>query len=396
MTEVYHERLKSPIPRSELDRRTAEIQKAMKEANIDCILAQNISQYLGGCNRYITDTTAEINYPQSSILPSEGEVRYIACSGPPLDLYPPSHLLRIGKPLAAAPYFSTFNYTNDWEGIMFVKWAKENNVKRIGVPGFEMLNWNYYDYIVKNMPNVEIIDVSSMFDEIRAVKSKDEIKFLRKSAQVLDKVMAYVPAIAQPGVKEYEIRSKLMQLVADLGGDEMIVTMGSVSEDEKLVLYPSFFQNRTLKLGDKLYIKLECSGPGAMFTTLGRAFSIGCEPSDEMLKELEEVLKAQKILVGLLKVEANPKEIYNKYNEYLKENGYEVETSNFAYGLGYDHIERPSIQSEETMALKDNMCMAVNTSTLSEEKAMFLADTFLLTSEGPEKLTNTKQIIFRT
>ena len=105
MTEVFHERLKSPIPTAELERRTLAIQEAMKEANIDCLLTQNLTQYFGGCNRWLTDTIAEINYPQSSILPVDGEVRYIACSGPPLDLYPPSHLLRIGKPLDAAPYF---------------------------------------------------------------------------------------------------------------------------------------------------------------------------------------------------------------------------------------------------------------------------------------------------
>ena len=72
MSEVFHERLKSPIPRRELDRRTAVLQRAMKLAGLDCIIAQNITQYLCGCNRWLTDTTAENNYPQSSILPSEG------------------------------------------------------------------------------------------------------------------------------------------------------------------------------------------------------------------------------------------------------------------------------------------------------------------------------------
>ena len=97
MTETLNERLKSPIPIRELERRTAALQQAMKAEGIDCVIAQNITQYLGGCNRWLTDTTAENNYPQSSILPAEGAVRYIACSGPPLDLYPPSHLLRIGQ-----------------------------------------------------------------------------------------------------------------------------------------------------------------------------------------------------------------------------------------------------------------------------------------------------------
>ena len=72
MPEKYHERLNSPIPREELERRSRALQEVMKEEGIDCILAQTITQYLGGCNRWLTDTTAENNYPQSSILPSEG------------------------------------------------------------------------------------------------------------------------------------------------------------------------------------------------------------------------------------------------------------------------------------------------------------------------------------
>lgn len=396
MIEVFNERLKSPIPRAELDRRTAKLQEAMKDANIDCILTQNLTQYLGSCNRWITDTTAENNYPQSSILPAEGEVRYIACSGPPLDLYPPTHLLRIGKPLDAAPYFSPFNFTNDWEGIMFVKWAKENDIKRIGIPGFEMLTWNYYDYIVKNLPGVEIVDISSMFDELRAVKSNDELKFINKSAAVIDKVMAYIPAIAQPGVREYEIRSKAMQLVTDLGGEEMIVLMGSAPRGEKFNILPSFFQNRTLDKGDQLYIKLECSGPGGMFTTLGRMFSIGCEPSQQMKADWKAALDAQDKLLSMLRIGTSPQVIFAQYNEYLEENGYELEDGIFSYGIGYDHVERPSIQPGETMLLKKDMCMAVNTSLISKLSTIYCADSFLIKADGPKRLHKTPQIIFRT
>ena len=278
MSEVFHERLKAPIPRRELDRRTEKLQQAMKQAGLDCIIAQNITQYLGGCNRWLTDTTAENNYPQSSILPSEGEVRYIACSGPPLDLYPPSHLLRIGKPYDAAPYFSPFNFTNDWEGMMAVKWIRENNARRVGIAGLEMFYWNYYEYIVRQLPQVEVVDASDLFDQLRAVKSADELDVVRRSAQVQDKVMGYVPAFAHAGVREYELRAKLMQLVTDYGGEEMIIILGSAPRGERFDLMPSFFQNRTLQQGDQLYVRMSTSGPGGMFTTLGRMFSIDSAP----------------------------------------------------------------------------------------------------------------------
>ncbi|HHV63571.1 MAG TPA: aminopeptidase P family protein [Peptococcaceae bacterium] len=396
MGEVFHERLKSPIPTRELERRSQELLKVMKRENLDCILAQNITLYMGGANRWLTDTTAEIHYPQSSFLTKDGDIGYIACSGPPLDLYPPSHLLRIGQPWDAAPYFSVFNFTWDWEGKLFERWIKENNPKRIGIAGMEMFHWNYYDYLEKNFPYVEFIDVSSLIDEIKAVKSEDEINFLEKSAFVLDKVMNYLPAVAQPGVREYEVRSKAMQLASDLGGEEAIVIIGSAPRDEKFDLMPSFFQNRELQKGDQMYVKLQCSGPGGMYTTLGRMFSIGTEPSASMQQSLQEAIAAQDKLVSMLKVGMDPQVIFAQYNEYLVAQGYKQETGLFAYGQGYDHIERPSIQPGETLPLAKDMCMAVNTNLVSATRTFYLADSFLLKPNGPQRMSKTPLAILRT
>ena len=396
MSEVFHERLKAPIPRRELDRRTAVLQQAMKQAGLDCIIAQNITQSLGGCNRWLTDTTAENNYPQSSILPCEGEVRYIACSGPPLDLYPPSHLLRIGKPYDAAPYFSPFNFTNDWEGMMAVNWIRENNAKRVGIAGLEMFYWNYYEYIVRQLPDVEVVDASEMFDHLRAIKSADELAFIRNSAKVQDKVMGYIPAFTHAGVREYELRAKLMQLVTDYGGEEMVIVMGSAPRGERFELMPSFFQNRTLQQGDQLYVRMSTSGPGGMFTTLGRMFSIDSEPSPQMQENWAKALEAQQYLTEKLVPGADPQVLFADYNRYLTQRGYRTEDGLFAYGQGYDNIERPSLQPGESMKLACDMSMAVHTSLVDNTSSIYCADSFLIGGDGARRLHKTPQILFRT
>ena len=396
MAEMYHERLKSPIPRHELDRRTIELQKAMKAAGINMILGQNITQYLCGCNRYMTDTTAENNYPQSSFLPADGEVRYIACSGPPLDLYPPSHLLRIGKPYDGAPYFSPFNFTNDWEGQFIARWCEENNAKKIGIAGLEMFYWNYYNTIHSMLPKLEIVDASSLFDEIRAVKSADEQAFIGQTAKVQDKVMAYVPAFAHAGIHEFELRSKLMELTVNHGGEEQIIILGSAPQGEHFEPMPSFYQNRTLQKGDQLYIRKSVSGPGGYFATLGRMFCIDQEPTAQMRSDWAKALDAQKYLVDKLVPGADPQIIFADYNSYLSAHGYRPENGVFAYGQGYDNVERPSVQPGETMRIGCDMCMAVNTGLVNALSSIYCADSYLIKGDGAKRLHKTAQTIFRT
>jgi len=396
MQEVFHERLKSQIPKAELLRRNTAMQKAMKAEGLDAVISQNLTQFMGGCNRWLTDTLAENNYPQSVILPADGEVRYIACSGPPQDLYPPPNLCRIGKPFDNAPYFAVFKFTHHWEGEMASRWIKENKAKKIGVPGFNMFQYNYYYHLKKYVPDVDIVDVAPMFDELRAIKSADEIKFIEISAHVLDKVINYAIAYARPGINEYELRSKLMQVATDHGCEKSIVLLASAPRGEIMKPLPSFYQNRELEKGDSLYISLKCSGPSGFFTTIGRMFSVGCEPSPQMIKDFDDAVAAQNKLVLMLKPGAEPQEIFKKYNEYLSSNGCEKEEGMFLYGQGYDHIERPSAQPGETMKLAAGMCMSVNTSLVSSCKSSFIADSFLIEANGARKLHKTPQTVFRT
>lgn len=65
---------------------------------------------------------------------------------------------------------------------MALKWIHDNEAKKVGIAGMEMFYWNYYKYIRENAPEIELVDVSDMFDRLRAVKSEDEQSFIRKAA----------------------------------------------------------------------------------------------------------------------------------------------------------------------------------------------------------------------
>lgn len=396
MAEVFHERLKSPIPTRELERRSQALVEAMKSADFDCILAPNSSQYLTGTNRWLTDTTAEVSYPQSSFIDRNGDIGYIACSGPPLDLYPPTHLIRIGKPWNTAPYFSVFNHTWDWEGQLFGDWIEQKSPKKIGIAGLDMMAWNYLDYLIKHFPEVDFVDASNLIAPLRAEKSADELDFAKKSMTVLDKVMGYMQAYALPGIYEYEVRSTCMKIIIDLGGEEMLITIGSAPAGEKFALYPSFFQNRLLQTGDELYLKIQSSGPGGFYTTLGRMFSIGQAPSENLLGRWDAVVRAEKFLLEQLEAVKQPEKVFSSYNNYLAGQGYAESAGFFAYGQGYDYFESPLMQKGETLEIGSNMSLGLNIELAGENTTTYGADSFVTGSSGIKRLSQTPFTVFRT
>lgn len=389
MAEVFHERLKSPIPTRELERRSLIMVEAMKSMDLDCILAPNSSQYLAGTNRWLTDTTAEVSYPQSSFIDRNGDIGYIACSGPPLDLYPPTHLIRIGKPWNTAPYFSVFKHTWDWEGQLFGDWIEQHQPQKIGIAGLDMMAWNYLDYLIKHYPEVEFQDVSELIAPLRAGKSTDELAFVQNSIRVLDKVMGYMQAYVLPGTYEYEVRSRCMKIITDLGGEEMLITLGSAPAGEKFALYPSFFQNRLLQQGDEMYLKIQCSGPGGFYTTLGRMFSIGQVPSAQLLERWEEVVRAEGYLREQLVKETRPEKIFASYNDYLVKQAYEKSEGFFAYGQGYDYFESPLIQKGETLAVSAGMSLGLSIELCGERSTTYGADSYVTGTAGLERLSQT-------
>lgn len=392
MTETFHERYKSPIPTRELERRWRIAQAAMRQEGIDCILTQNTTQYIGGYNRWLTDTTAENAYPQSVILPQQGELALIAYGAPPQNYYPPKYVVRGGTVRRNVPYFAPFNFTHEWEGMIALEWVREQNIKRFGIAGMGLIHTAYFESLRRALPGVEFVDASELLDGIRSRKSEDEVRFLRRSAAIADKAMGYVRSLVRPGVCESEMRAKLMQILTDHGGEEQIVIIGSAPADGQLQPVPSFLQNRTLAAGDQAYICLIASGPGGYFTSLGRMVSLGPPPAS-MEAAWRTVKEAQALMASHLRPGALPADVFQVYEEFLAQHGCRPERSLFAYGQGYDWIERPSIRPDETMEIAPGMCFAVHTSAVSPDQAGFGCDTYLVGEQATERLHGTPECI---
>ena len=66
-----------------------------------------------------------------------------------------------------------------------------------------------------------------MIDEIKAIKSDDEMAYIRKTISLQDNLCAAMPTIICPGKYEYEVRNQLVNIIEEQGGEEQLIMMSS-------------------------------------------------------------------------------------------------------------------------------------------------------------------------
>lgn len=391
---IAEERIRAAIPLRELERRWSAVRQAMKVAGIGALILQNDNQYLGGYVRYFIDVPAEQAYPMSVLFPQDDEMTVISHGGAPPSLPgPPEWAVRGVKERISRAYIRTIQFTNTWDAEEAVRVLKERKDKRLGVVGLGMMGAAFYVYLKENLPGVEIVEATDLVDRIRAVKSEDELAFVRSAIEVQDAVLAAVPTIVRPGKYEYQLRSEIARILTDLGSEEQLIMLSSAPPGMRAANIPSFYQNRQIRRGDQVLIMIEPNGPGGFYGEIARIWCLG-EPPEELLRLWQISLEAQKLAAGLARPGASPGDILKSVNEFLVANGQAPENRIFAHGQGYDLVERPAFLPEEDMLLQANMVVSIHPVAASPTAFAFCCDDFLVTRRGGERLHQTPQQVF--
>jgi len=391
---IQHERIRYSIPTRELERRWGAVRAAMKADGIGCLVLQNDNQYLGGYCRYFTDIPTEQAYPWTVLFPLDEGMTLITHGGPlPSPPGPFEWAVRGVKQRISLPYLRTMHYTNSWDASAAVKELQRRGDKKVGFVGLGAMHAAFYKYLTENLPGVEFVEFTDAVDQIKAVKSEDELVFIRKTVETHDLVFAAMPTILRPGMYEYQVRGEIARILTDLGSEEQLIMMSSAPAGQRAVNIHSFWQNRQIQWGDQVIIMIEPNGPGGFYGEIGRTWCLG-EAPQELLKLWNISVEAQKLTAKLSKPGASPGDIFNAVNQFLGDKGLPLENRLFSHGQGYDLVERPAYRVEETMALKANMFVALHPTAMTDTSFAWCCDNFLITEQGAVRMhTNPQEIV---
>ncbi|MCC6474063.1 MAG: aminopeptidase P family protein [Burkholderiales bacterium] len=387
------ERIRAPIPTRELERRWSALRTAMRAQGIDLLIAQNDNQYLGGYVRYFTDFPAETAYPVTVLFPADDEMSMISHGGPPKPPGPPAWAVRGVRERLARPYFRTAHYTDGFDAQEAVKVIQRRGDRRIGLVGMGAMGASFYAYLKEHLPGVDMVVASELVDRIKAVKSEDELVFVRQAARTQDLVFAAMPSIVRPGKYEYQVRGEIARMLMDLGSEEQLLRLSSAPAGEPAATMETFLQNRQIRIADQVCILIEPSGPGGFYTEICRTWCLG-EPSPDLLRMWEISVAGQKLAASLLEPGVRPGEVFRKVNEFLAGKGQVPEGRTNAHGQGYDLVERPLFCEEETMPLAAGMVVALHPLAANERAFALCCDDYLIRNGAAERLHKTPQDVF--
>jgi len=387
--------LRKPISKQELERRFKAVRKAMEKEEIDCLMMQNNNQFLGGYTRYFTDNPAENGYTMTVIFPLNQDMTVICHGAPPLPAWPPKWAVHGVKELINLPYIPTLTRTNDMDAKAAVTTMKKLKVKKLGVVAPAMVCAFMYNYLKENLPGVTMTYATDLVDEIKAVKSEEEIQFIKETARMQDIVWGAVLAMVRPGVREFEIRSEIQRLYWNWGSEEQLIMIGSQPAGIAAPQKAPFFQNRTLEKGDQVCIMPEVNGAGGFYCELGRTVCIGDAPK-ALLDLWSLMVQLQDETAKRLKPGVEPAKIFRFYNEELAKKKCSQDLRLFCHGQGYDLVERPSMRPEEDMTVKANMNITIHPMAMNASGSayVFCCDNFIVTDSGAERIHKTPRKIF--
>jgi len=130
--------------------------------------------------------------------------------------------------------------------------------------------------LLEAFPSAEFVDCTSQIQEVRSIKSDEEIAFLTKSTELIEAGIEAKVAAAQPGALDYEVWADAIYAMIKRGS-ELPVHYNWVSgpESHRTLSRPS---HRVLQRGDRIEDELEASWQGYRAQCVQPVWVNECDP----------------------------------------------------------------------------------------------------------------------
>jgi Xaa-Pro aminopeptidase len=262
------------VSTKELERRWGLVRKAMKKEGLDFLIARNGSDILGGYVKWLSNVGAKMDYPVSVIFPRDEDMIVIKV-GSQGSVNP---VLPGIKKQIDRWFLPSLQYSITYDAEIVVEELIKYKGCHVGLVGIGFIPTAFCNYITKHLDTAKFSDAAEMVDNIKAVKSDEEIQHFRALAKAQDATLEYILPLVKPGRKNFEIYADMMHqclLTGSTAANLMISSQpaGGVRGNDAAA------RDRVIKKGDLVRLLIESNGPSGYFTEISQIICLGKVPS---------------------------------------------------------------------------------------------------------------------
>jgi len=380
------ERLSSPIATAELERRWTAVRAAMAAEKIDVLLMQNSNDHMGGYVKYFTDLSATNGYPMTVVFPHDEDMT-IVNQGPfgmVKELPHDGDGIRRGvKRWMTTPSYASAHYTASYDADLAAQALAPYGGGTIGLVGTYQMSVALVDHLRNGrLSNSKFVDASDLVDKIKVIKSPEEKELIVRAARMQDGAMRAAFGALEPGMRDTDVAAIAQCYSQRHGSENGIYLCSSAPLGTPTQIAQRHFQNRIIREGDYVMLLVEDSGPGGMYTELGRTAVVGKVPQ-QMKDEFAFTLAARRFTLDLLQPGTPCQTIWEEYNAFMRRNGRPAEARLYCHGQGYDLVERPLVRRDEPMNIEQDMNIVVHPTYTHQNITSWVCDNYLIEADGP-------------
>ncbi len=382
------------IPNEEFKLRIKKVQEKMKQDGIELFLAYGNEaepQYV----RYLSDYWPSFE-TAGVLVAQEGEAKLLI--GPESFTYA-SDRTRISEVrlLKAFRESSEPEYPGkplDTFRGLFEEMLGKDIPEKIYVAGYPLMTIGVYSALKEVFEEENIVRGDYLLNDLRMIKTENELKCMRKAAEITRKTFDYVLENIHPGMTETQVVGVALGKMHELGAEResypLWVLTGEGS-DQAI----SRARQKEIKPGDFTFLQIGARYEGYA-SSIGRPVIFG-KASEEEKQLIAAGYIGQNTVFNNIRDGLCAGELARLYEKNITEAGYgDWLLYGPCHGNGLMEGEAPWVESNSEWILKENMtfCCDIFLGNGKYKKGLRMEDVIRVTKDGCENLTNYPQKVF--
>jgi len=282
--------------------------------------------------------------------------------------------------------FDFIIFKNDKEKYDIIKKLLLEN-KKVGI-SYSNLPVKEFENLKKMIPNIELVDIDPLLNEIRRVVDNFEMSLIREAAKLTSEAAEEIINYIKEGMTEIELSAKLTEILMKNGVRELafpsIIAFGENSAIPHHISGP-----RKLKKGD--FVLMDFGAKYKRYDAdMTRTYVFG-KGSEKQKKIYSIVKKAQEIGIKALKDGITGNDVELAVRNYIDTTEYKGQP-NHGIGHGIGLGTYPAIYLGSNLVLKKNMVITIEPGIyLKGFGGVRIEDDILIKEDNVEVLTNAEK-----